>query len=472
MEADGIMVELLFHGAAGEVTGSMHMLRVDDAWIALDCGMFQGRRADADAKNRQWPMPPAEIAAVVVSHAHIDHTGRLPKLVRDGFKGPIFCTAATRDLCGIMLRDSAHIQQEDSEFVNRKRARQHLPPIAPLYTTDDALAAVNLMQEKPYNESFSVLGKIDVTYYEAGHMLGSTGIHVQFPGESRLPRGLGFTGDIGRLGTPILLDPAAIPPADVLLCESTYGGRVNPPVEDAEKQLVEIVKRTFARSGKLIVPAFSVGRTQTIVYFLERLFESGAIPRRPVIVDSPLAVSATEIFQRHPECYDTDAAALQGARSGGIFGNGFVEYTHSAEDSKKLNQRPGPYVIISASGMCETGRILHHLLNNLSDARNTVLLPGFQAEGTLGRRLAEGAKEAVIFHESVPVRAEVVQLHGFSGHADQNDLLRMLKPLASGNPRTFLVHGETDQSAALRGKLLESGFKDVTVAQRGQRVAL
>lgn len=463
------MVELMFHGAAGEVTGSMHMLHIDGAWVALDCGMFQGRRADSIAKNRQWPVPPDQIVAVVLSHAHIDHCGRLPKLVADGFNGRIFCTSATRDLCSIMLQDSAHIQQEDAEFLNRRRARQNLPPIEPLYTQADAVAAVKLMQSMQYDRPFSVEGVCEASYREAGHMLGSAGILLQLPAKSGRGRSIYFTGDIGRQRTPILRDPAFAPKADIVLSESTYGARVNPPLPDAEKQFLGIVKQTFERGGKVIIPAFSVGRTQTITYFLQNLFEAGLVPRHSVYVDSPLAVAATEVFKMHPECYDADAKSLQ-SKSGGIFGGQFVQYIRDVEDSMKLNTLKGPCIIISASGMCESGRILHHLKNHAGDAKNTILIPGFQAINTLGRRLVDGVREVMIYGEPVFVRAEVLQLHGFSGHADQAELLSFLTPLAKGDPEIYLVHGEPEQSTGLRDNLMAAGMRKVTVAQRGQRV--
>lgn len=466
------MPEILFHGAAGEVTGSMHLVRVDDRWVALDCGLFQGRRAESEEKNRgQWPVPPQEIAAVILSHAHIDHCGRLPLLVKGGFDGPIFCTPATRDLCAIMLPDSAHIQEEDVFYINKRRKRKNLAPVEPLYGYDDALAAVQLMQTISYGRWFQATPGLLVSFQEAGHMLGSAGVRLEFAKRNGHTTSLYYTGDVGRRDKPILRDPAAFPANDFILCESTYGGRVNEHVHAAKEHFRDVVKRTVERGGKVIIPSFAVGRTQTVVYFLHELMVAGDIPHVPIFVDSPLAVSATDIFKMHPECYDAEARAFHKV-TGDILGGDYLTYIRSVEESKALHLRRRPCVIISASGMCEAGRIRHHLKNNLRKRKNTILIPGFQAEHTLGRRLADGAKKVTLFHEEFPVRAEVVQIHGFSGHADQQDLLALLTPRMQETRRVFLVHGERDQSTALAEKLRSVGFKDVVVAERGQRVTL
>ncbi|MFO0837079.1 MAG: MBL fold metallo-hydrolase [Phycisphaerae bacterium] len=465
------MAELLFHGAAGEVTGSMHMIRLDGRWIALDCGLFQGSRDASEAKNRQWPVPPKEISAVVLSHAHTDHSGRLPKLVRDGFEGPIYCTPATRDLCAIMLPDSAHIQEEDIFYVNKKRQRKGLPPIEPLYGYKDALAAIGLMQTVSYNRWVQVEQGLLAMFQEAGHMLGSAGVRLEFAKRNGDTRSLYFSGDVGRLNIPVLRDPADMPPADVVLCESTYGGRVNEVAGDARVKFVRIVRDTVERGGKVIIPAFSVGRTQTLVYYLNQEFTSGGLPCIPVYVDSPLAVDATSVFKMHPECYDAEARQFQ-ARNGDLLGNRCVTYIRDVEESKELHELKKPCVIISASGMCEAGRIRHHIKNNVENPANTLLIVGYQAQNTLGRRLAEGVKAINLFHETYQVRARVEQIHGFSAHADQSDLLRMLRPIKNDAKRVFLVHGEEDQADTLAGKLRGEGFASVERAQRGQRVAL
>ncbi len=465
------MTELLFHGAAGEVTGSMHMIRVNDQWVALDCGLFQGHREDAERKNRRWPVPPAEIRAVILSHAHIDHTGRLPKLVKDGFDGPIHCTPATRDLCAVMLPDSAHIQMEDVEYVNKKRERRNLPPIEPLYDTDDALAAVRLMQTVPLGRKFTVLPGLTAMFVEAGHMLGSAGIRLDFGKTPNDIDSVYFTGDVGRVNHPIIRDPADFSPADVLICESTYGGRINGENGDARELLTAAVRRAFDRGGKVIIPAFSVGRSQSVVYFLQESMLRGQLPRYPVYVDSPLAVDATEVFKMHPDLYDADARKLDAA-TGDLLGTSCCTYIRDVQDSKALHRRNKPCVIISASGMCEAGRVRHHIKNNISEPRNMMIFVGYQAANTLGRRIVDGVKTINLFHEEYEVRAEVVKIEGLSGHADQADLLRMMHPLRHTAKRVYLVHGEIEQSDALARKLSERGFPRVEIAERGMRTAL
>jgi len=465
------MPELFFHGAAGEVTGSMHMIHFDGRWIALDCGLFQGRRAESEEKNRTWPVPPNQISAVVLSHAHTDHTGRLPRLVRDGYEGPVLCTPATRDLCAIMLPDSAHIQEEDVYYVNKRRRRKGLPPVEPLYGHAEAVAAVRLMQTISYDRWFEVVPGLLGCFQDAGHMLGSAGVRLEFARREGRTFSLYFTGDVGRPQMPILRDPAAFPPTDAIVCESTYGARINESIEVAREQFRQVVERTLERGGKVIIPAFSVGRTQTIVYYLHQFFLSGQLQRVPVFVDSPLAVNATEVFRLHPDCYDAEARAFQ-SRTGDMLGNGCCTYIRDVEESKALHRRRSPCVIISASGMCETGRIQHHIKNNIRSPKNTILLPGYQAEGTLGRKLADGARTIHLFHETLPVSAEVVQIHGFSGHADQTELLQMLAPRAAETQRLFLVHGEPEQSRALAGRLRAVGFASVHVAARGERIEL
>lgn len=465
------MAELVCHGAAGEVTGSMHMVQVDGQWVALDCGMYHGRRSETEEKNRSWPVPPAEIAAVVVSHAHIDHTGRLPRLIRDGFEGTIFCTPATRDLCAIMLADSAHIQEEDVRYVNKKRARKGLEPVEPLYDYKDAMGAVRAMVTVVHDRWFPVVPGLLARFNEAGHMLGSVGIELALgKREGRTPS-LYYTGDVGRKDKPIIRDPAPFPACETIICESTYGDRFHEPVNDAREVFVETIKRTYERKGKVIVPSFSVGRTQTLVYFLHEAIVAGELPRIPVFIDSPLSVNATQVFRMHPECYDAEARAL-GSVTSDILGGSHVTYIEDVEESKALNRRRNPCIIISASGMCEFGRIRHHIKNNVTKAKNTILIPGFQAAHTLGRRLVEGAEKITLFHEEYPVRAEVVQLHGFSGHADQNELAESLLAIKPHVKRVVLVHGEEEQSIGLEARLRREGFTDVTIARGGMRFDL
>ena len=465
------MAEILFHGAVGEVTGSMHLLHLDGQWVALDCGLYQGKRAEAETKNRAWPVPPKDIAAVVLSHAHTDHSGRLPLLAKAGFDGPIYCTSATRDLCAIMLPDSAHIQEEDVYYLNKRRRRHGLPPVEPLYVYDDALAAVKLMQSISYDRWFPVLPGLLACFQEAGHMLGAAGIRLEFAKRNGHTPSLFYTGDEGRPQQPIIRDPAPCPPVATIVCESTYGGRRHEAVDESKEKLVEVVTRTIGRGGKVIIPSFAVGRTQTIVYFLHEQMAAGRLPRLPVYVDSPLAVNATEVFKLHPECYDAEARAFHQV-TGDILGGGCCTYVRTLEESKALNERRTPCVIISASGMCETGRIQHHIKNNIASPKNTILFPGYQAENTLGRKIADGARRINLFHEQFEVRAEVVQIHGFSGHADQAELMQILSPRAADTSRLVLVHGEPEQSTALAQKARAAGFRDVEIAQPGQRVEL
>ncbi len=465
------MAEILFHGAAEEVTGSMHLIRVDDHWVALDCGLYQGKRAEAEEKNQQWPVPARDIAAVILSHAHTDHAGRLPLLVKQGFEGPILCTPATRDLCAIMLPDSAHVQEEDAYYLNKRRKRKGLPPIEPLYDYDDALAAIRPLQSVSYGRWFPVVPGLLACFQDAGHMLGSAGIRLAFGKRNDDAPALFFTGDRGGFDKPILRDPEPVPEDDVLLCESTYGARVNEAVDDAKERLLDVVLRTIKRGGKVIIPSFAVGRTQTIVYFLHEQMVAKRLPRIPVYIDSPLAVNATEVFKLHPECYDAEARAFHRV-TGDILGGWCCTYIRNLNESKALHLSKEPCVIISASGMCEAGRIRHHIKNNIEDPRNTILIAGYMAANTLGRRIAEGAKVITMFHEEYQVRAEIAEMHGFSGHADQRELLQMLTPRAATTRRVLLIHGEPDQAAVLATKLRETGFRDVTIGKRDQRLAL
>ncbi|MFO0876002.1 MAG: MBL fold metallo-hydrolase [Gemmataceae bacterium] len=457
-----------FWGAARTVTGSMHRVDVGSRSLLLDCGLFQGRRAEAQRRNSHFPFEAKEIDAVLLSHAHIDHCGNLPTLLRRGYPGPIYCTHATRDLLAIMLNDSARIQQEDADYLNRKRSRGE-PRIEPLYEARDVTRVLRACQSVPYDRPVEVLPGVRATFLEAGHLLGSAMIHLEIDGTP--VRKITFTGDLGRHGLPILRDPAPLPPADLVISESTYGGKTHAPAELLADNLGEIVRRTFARGGKLLIPAFSLGRTQTIIYFLHQLFRDHKLPEVPVFVDSPLAAAATEIFRLHPECFDEETADLL-AREPDLFGGGQIRYVRDVEESKRLNARPDPAVIIAASGMCEAGRILHHLKHNIEDPRTTILLVGFQAPDTLGRRIAERRDEVRLLDRTRRLRAEVVTLNGFSAHADHDDLLRYLGPLASTTRQVRLVHGEVEPAEALATALRERGFPDVAVPDRGDIVEL
>jgi metallo-beta-lactamase family protein len=458
-----------FWGAAHTVTGSMHLLQTGGRKILLDCGLFQGPRAEARRRNGTFPFAPADLDAVVLSHAHIDHCGNLPNLVKQGFAGPVYCTPATHDLAAVMLADSAKIQEEDAAYLSRKR-QSGQPPVEPLYDRRDVLRAMRRFQPVAYDRPFDLGGGVRLLLVDAGHVLGSAMVSLTIDAGGRSHR-LAFTGDLGRKGAPILRDPAPVPECDTLLCESTYGGKAHPPTGLLAETLGEVVRRTADRGGKLLVPAFSLGRTQTLVYFLHQLVRSGRLAPLPVFVDSPLAAAATEVFRLHPECFDEETALLL-EDDPDLFGEKLVRYVTSVEESKQLNGRRGPCVIIAASGMCESGRILHHLKHNVEDARNTVLIVGFQAPDTLGRRLVEKRPEVRIFDRPYQCNAEVVVMNGFSSHADQNELLEDLRPLAGKTRQVCLVHGEPGPAESLRQALLGRGFAEVIVPQRGQTVAL
>jgi metallo-beta-lactamase family protein len=465
------MARLIFHGAAQEVTGSMHLIETVGGLIALDCGLFQGRRAESRAKNLSFPCDARDIHAVVLSHAHIDHCGRLPRLVRDGFDGAIHCTFATRDLAAILLQDSAHIQEEDAKYLNKKRKRAGEGPIEPLYAPQDTREALRFMEAHAYERWFSVMSGVRAQFIEAGHMLGSAGVLLEIEEVRGTTVRLFFTGDVGRWGVPILRDPRPIPPCDAIISESTYGGRTSPAVRDMKGRLAEVVHRTISRGGRLIIPAFSVGRTQTLLYQLNELFATGELAPVPVYVDSPLAINATDVFKMHPECYDRDARTFL-FEVGHLLSGPNVTFVRETEDSKQLNASKDPCVVIAASGMCEAGRVLHHLKHNVSNARNTILIVGFQAMHTLGRRIVEREPEIKVFGRMYPLEAEVVVLNGFSAHADANELRRHLAPRAAENKACYLVHGEPDQAEKLRATLVETGFTQVEIPESGSEFDL
>jgi len=458
-----------FLGAAQTVTGSMHRLDAAGRTLLLDCGFFQGRRAESRLRNSEFPFRPKDIDAVLLSHAHIDHCGNLPNLIRQGFNGPIFCTYATRDLADVMLGDAAKIQEEDAAYLNRHRERGE-PPVEPLYTGRDVYRTLLKLRPVQYDTPIDVAPGIEATFVEAGHLLGSAMITVRIAGPLG-ERRLTFTGDIGRPDQPILRDPAPVPPADLLISESTYGGHTHEPVEESAECLGEVVRRTADRGGKLIVPAFAVGRTQTIVYFLYQLIRAGRLPEIPIYVDSPMAAKATEVFHKHPECFDADTLQLL-QHHPEVFGAGRVRYIEKVHDSIALNRHEGPCVIISASGMCEAGRVLHHLKHHVGDPRSTILIAGFQAEHTLGRRLVERQPEVRILGRPFQVKAEIVVLNGLSSHADHGELLRSLSPLVGVAQKVRLVHGEPARAAPLADGLRGIGFSDVAIPERGDTVGV
>jgi metallo-beta-lactamase family protein len=455
-------MKLTFHGATRTVTGSQHLLEVNGTRILLECGLFQGKRKQAFEINRQFPFDPAEIDVLVLSHAHIDHSGNLPNLVKSGFRGDVLCTFATRDLCAIMLRDSAHIQQQDAEYVNKRRARGGEPPVEPLYDLEDAVEALKYFMAIGYDRPYRITPEITLTFLDAGHILGSA-IVVLDVRENGRERRLVFSGDLGRPDLPILRDPTRVEGADILLIESTYGTRLHESVPAAERELKRIVLDTYYQGGKVIIPAFAVGRTQEIVYHLNRLKERQAIPADlPVFVDSPLAIDATSIFRLHPECYDEEISDFM-IESGDPFGFRDLQYTRSVAASKAINFLREPAVIISASGMCEAGRIQHHLKNNIQDARNTVLIVGWQAPDTLGRRIVERQPVVKIFGEEYRLNARVEVINGFSAHADRDELLAWTGAMRQEPEYTFVIHGEEQVSEAFAGMLHREGHPNVTV---------
>jgi metallo-beta-lactamase family protein len=471
----GVLMKLTFWGAAGGVTGSMHHLEVEGRRYLLDCGLAQGRRKEADEKNRTLPFDARSIDAVVLSHAHIDHSGNLPTLVKKGFAGPIYTTPATVDLCDWMLRDTANIQEKDAEFVNRRREKrkaqgQENGEVEPLFTMEDAEKTIPLFRPVPYYTPRNLDGTLSYECYDAGHILGSSALVLHHRQNGKWVR-LAFSGDVGRPGLPIIRDPDPMPAADYLIVESTYGGKLHKAGGHAENKLADVVNRTAKRGGRIIVPAFAVGRTQQLVLLLHQLANERRIPNIPIFVDSPLAVNVTEVHRAHPECFDAEAREylLHGEDP---FGFERLQYVREAGESKKLNDLHGPLVVISASGMCEQGRILHHLRNNIEDARNTVLITGFQAQDTLGRKLVEKWPDVRIFGEPVRVRAEIANLDEISGHADQNELLAWIRPMAPHLKKVFLVHGEPAQSEALAKVLISQHGLDVSIPARGDSFTL
>jgi metallo-beta-lactamase family protein len=455
-----------FWGATRSVTGSMHRVDACGQSLLLDCGLFQGRRAESFQRNQSFPFRPKDINAVLLSHAHIDHCGNLPNLVRQGFSGPIYCTPATRALAGVMLGDAAKLAEEDAAYLNRQRPAGE-PRVRPLYDGRDVYRTLLRFAAVPYGKAAKVGRGLEATFRDAGHLLGSAmlSLRIDATGERRLT----FTGDLGRPGLPILRDPDPVPPGDLVISECTYGGHVHEPVEETAERLGDVVRRTAARGGKVVIPAFSVGRTQTVVYFLHQLWRAGRLPEVPVYVDSPMAVRATEVFHSHPECFGPAALRLLAERPD-LFGERRVRYVDKVHESVALNGRPEPCVIISASGMCEGGRVLHHLKHTVEDARNTVLITGYQAPDTLGRRLVERRPEVRILGRTFAPRAEVVVLNGLSSHADHGDLLRSLSPLSGSASRVRLVHGEPERAAALAEDLQAAGFADVAIPDRGESV--
>jgi len=465
-------LNLRFLGADRTVTGSQHLIEVNGHNLLLECGLFQGRRADTYKRNHNFAYNPAEIDAVILSHAHIDHSGNLPQLIKRGYRGPIYTTPATAHLANIMLLDSGHIQEADIKYVNKRRQRKGEPPVEPLYTQEDAGMVAQHFNPTPYDQPFEPVPGVTARLVDAGHILGSAAVVLDIHENGKTKR-LWFSGDIGRRDLPLIRDPVLPEDADYLLMECTYGDKPHSDPMQAFEELRDVVARTVQRQGKVIIPAFAVGRTQELVYCLHQMIDSGDLPRIPVIVDSPLAVNASEVFRAHPECFDEETRDfIQADRHRAALGFDLLTYTHSVEESKALNFRKDPIIIISASGMAEAGRILHHLKNNIEEPRNTILIVSWQAPYTLGRRLAERDEQVKIFGEVYERRAEVATIGGLSAHAGQHFLLEYAQALKGRVREIFLVHGEEKAESALQEKMVERGLPTPHYPVYGSKVEL
>ncbi|NOY81075.1 MAG: MBL fold metallo-hydrolase [Kiritimatiellaeota bacterium] len=457
-------------GGAREVTGSKHLLRVDGRNVLLDCGMFQGRRAEAFEKNRRLPFAPAELDCVVLSHGHLDHCGNLPSLPLDGYDGNVYATPASRDIANLILMDTAHIMAKDYEWLSRHEPGKKA--YRPIYTERDVVRVLDHFITVNYRRPFPLCSGVACEFRNSGHILGSAVATVTFRDGSR-ERRVAFTGDLGRPGMPIIPDPEPLPEADYLICESTYGNRRHDPLEHARRQLAEVIRDTVDKGGKVIIPSFAVGRTQELVYFLHLLKDEKKIPDLDVFVDSPMAVNATGIFKVHQECYNETVRQAFLDHHKDPFGFNKLHYITDVEDSKKLNDRLDPCIIISSSGMCEAGRILHHLKNNIADSRNTILIVGFMAAHTLGRAIADRKSTVKIFGTPYPLRARVKILNTFSAHADFEDIRSYVAAMNLDRlRRVFLVHGEPAALEHLAQVLLEVGVRAVTIVEPAETYEL
>ncbi len=471
-------MQIEFVGAAQTVTGSKHLIRTRHANVLLDCGMFQGRRKESIAKNQDLGVDPRAIDAVILSHAHIDHAGALPLLVKQGFDGPIFTTPATRDLCAVMLEDAALIQANDARYINKviERDNADMDPVEPLFTEQDVMRVLEQMVAVPYRRTVPVADGMHVTFYDAGHVLGSaiSAIDVEEPtSDGRKTKRVVFTGDLGRKNMPILRDPEIVEDAHALLTESTYGDRLHKPIAAMEDDLADVLERTYKRGGKIIIPSFALERAQEILYAVNELKRRGRMPKMKVYVDSPLTVKITDIFRVHPECYDAETRALIRSNES-PFDFEEVDYVTDKQDSIAIDASPEPCVIISASGMCEAGRVVHHLKAAIESPKNTVCIVGFQAPHTLGRRIVERRSRVRIFGVERDLRAEVVVMNGFSAHADQRDLVEYAGSLEERGPlgRIALVHGENGAQKALIAKMKENGLDDAVAPGPGDMIEL
>lgn len=465
-------IKFYSHGACQEVTGSKHFLQVNGKTLQVDAGMFQGRREESYKKNQGLPFSPSEVEAILLTHGHFDHSGALPIMVKNGFKGNIYSTPATRDIANIIMQDSAHIQSKDYEYIMKKakkRPERKLKIYKPLYDNMDAIKTLQHFVSVNYERPFYVLPNVKTTFYDAGHILGASMIHLDIDGKMNV----GFSGDLGRKKLPIINDPSVMPELDYLILEGTYGNRLHETIDKAEDRIAEIVKKAVGRNGKIIIPAFTIERTQELIYIIHLLMKEKKIPQIPIFIDSPMAVNATSIFKSHPECFDKETYQDFISLHMDPFGFENIRYVSSVSESRKINSVPGPVIIISASGMAENGRILHHLRNNIEDPNNIIAIVGFMAAHTLGRKLVEGFPSVKIFGKEYQVNAEVKTLNAFSAHADYNEIkdwlggydLKKLKKI-------ILVHGEGEALANLKSELLTFGVQDVEIAEYGKEYPL
>jgi metallo-beta-lactamase family protein len=460
-----------FFGATRTTTGSMYLFEINGKRLLLECGLFQGHREETMERNRKFPFDPRKVDVAVVSHAHIDHIGNLPNLCKQGYQGNIFCTSATRDLASIMLVDSANIQEADAAYVSRKRAKQGLPPVEPLYTTRDAEKVVQQFVTINYDRPFQVLDGVTVTFRDAGHILGSAQVVLDIREGGKSFRYL-FSGDVGRGNDDILRDPQPVENVDYLQVESTYGGREHSARPDAEAEACRLLNETLKQGGKVIIPAFSVGRTQQMVYTLNQLTETGRLPRVPVFVDSPLSVNATEVYRLHPECFNEEIYQFLHQKQN-PFGMENLTYIREVAHSLKLNDLKEAAIIISASGMAEAGRVRHHLKNNIGDPKNLVFFIGYCAEHTLGAQILAKRNPVNIFGEPYEVRAKIASVDAYSGHADKNELRRYVEKLTGNIKKICVIHGEESQAMAFAQTLrLMKPKAEVVVPEYKQIVSI
>jgi len=468
-------MKIQFCGAAQTVTGSCHLLTLDDGYkILLDCGLYQGREEEFEDFNANWMFDPSEIDCMILSHAHIDHSGRIPKLVKDGFRGEIICTSATRDLSAVMLIDSAKIQASDAYYTNKRNRKKGLPEDAkPLYTDEDVYDSIQNFVGIGYGVWHHIRDDLSVQLRDSGHIFGSASVTLRIGRDKKEPVYFGFSGDIGRPDRPILKDPVPMEDLDYLICESTYGGRKHHQLPEDIEDLLKIIHETcVVNRGKLIIPAFSVGRTQEIVYTLDKLETAGRLPELPVFVDSPLAINATEVFRLHPDCFDSDIIEYM-INDPNPFRFNDLKYIRKTEDSKKLNYLEGPAIIISASGMMTGGRIVHHLINHIEDHKNTILIVGFCAPHTLGARIRRGDKKVRIFGVERKVKAQVKIMDSYSAHGDEGEMLSYLSNLDRNKLKNiFLVHGDIDRQEKFREALTKDGFNGIEIPELGGKYEL